>query len=40
MASCDSFGHVFLWDLRGSNSLAVQDLGPHSINAAAFDPSG
>jgi WD40 repeat protein len=31
---------VFLWDLRGSNALLARDLGPHSVNKAAFDPSG
>ena len=40
LASCDCFGSLFLWDVRGNKSLLVKDLGPHSLNTVTFDPSG
>lgn len=40
LASCDCFGNLFLWDIRGNKSLLAQDLGPHSLNSVQFDPSG
>lgn len=40
LASCDCFGNLFLWDIRGNKSLLAQDLGPHSLNSVHFDPSG
>ena len=40
MASCDAYGVVKLWDVRTVGCMSTVDLGPHTANRVAFDPSG
>lgn len=40
IASVDADGVVKLWDVRKVAEFATINVGPHSANRCAFDPSG